>query len=62
MDLERVNYPNFCTFRLLELLEEFESVWKARYLEHGLKYSLAALHVLLRQLIPDDDTRTSTES
>ena len=48
-------------FRLLELLEEYESRWKDRYIEHGLKYSLAALHVLLRQLIPDEEPRTKAE-
>ncbi|XP_060562168.1 uncharacterized protein LOC132721814 [Ruditapes philippinarum] len=48
--------------RLLELLEMYESLWKQRYLEHGLNFSVATLKNILKQFIPDTKTQGGTDS
>ena len=48
--------------RLLELLEQYKTVWRARYLEAGLQFSLANLRAVLKQFIPDTDPRLHTDA
>ena len=39
--------------KLLSLVEQYRAHWLSRYHPHGLRYSLAVLSNLLKQLIPD---------
>lgn len=48
--------------RLLELLEVYETLWKKRYLEHGLSYSVASLKNILKQFIPASDSKGRKDS
>ncbi|KAL4238827.1 hypothetical protein ACF0H5_003534 [Mactra antiquata] len=48
--------------RLLELLELYEKLWKQRYQEHGLKFSLALLQNIFKQFVPEGDPRLRQET
>lgn len=43
--------------RLLELLEVYEKLWKQRYLEFGMKFSVTALQNVFKQFIPEVEPR-----
>ncbi|XP_052768844.1 uncharacterized protein LOC128209056 isoform X2 [Mya arenaria] len=43
--------------RLLELLDVYETLWKGRYLEPGLKFYLTGFQSVLKQFIPEGDPR-----